>query len=73
MDPARHGPYGRVPDAGDFPGGAPTAGAPVSPPVPAARGVRAWPVWTLPRWLIGFIAVVVIADGAGIAFTASGR
>jgi diguanylate cyclase (GGDEF)-like protein len=71
MDPARHGPHGRVADAGAFHGGAPTAGAPVSPPVPAARGVRAWPVWTLSWWLIGFIAVIVIADGAAIALTAS--
>jgi diguanylate cyclase (GGDEF)-like protein len=36
-----------------------------------ARAVRDWPVWTLPRWLIVFVVVVVAADAAGIAFAAS--
>jgi len=36
-----------------------------------ARAVRAWPAWTLPRWLLSFVAVVVAADVVGIAFTAS--
>ncbi len=35
------------------------------------RAATAWPVWTLPRWLIAFIAMVVAADAAGIAFAAS--
>ena len=34
------GRHGRVPDAGAFPGGAPTADAPVGPPVPAGRSRR---------------------------------
>ena len=48
------------------------------PPGPPGRitagraGVRAWPVWKLPRWLIGFVAVVVAADAAGIALAATG-
>ena len=33
-------------------------------------GVRAWPVWKLPWWLVGFVAVVVAADAAGIALVA---
>ena len=56
MDPARHGLSGHAPDPGGATGG---------------RTVRAWPVWTLPRWLLGFLALVVAADVAGIAFTAS--
>jgi diguanylate cyclase (GGDEF)-like protein len=39
----------------------------------AARPVldfRAWPVWKLPWWLIAFIAAVMAADAAAIAFTA---
>jgi diguanylate cyclase (GGDEF)-like protein len=73
MDPARQGPPGgHAPDPGAATGSAPTAGPPTTGPVArAARAVRAWPVWTLPRWLLGFIAVVVTADVAGIAFAAS--
>ncbi len=67
MDPARHGPSGHAPDPGASAGGDRTAGLPVR----AARAVRAWPVWKLPWWLTGFIAGVVAADLAGIAFAAS--
>ena len=40
-------------------------------PVRPGAGVRRWPVWTLPRWLIAFIAIVVAADAAGIVFAAA--
>ena len=32
---------------------------------------RAWPVWTMPRWLLAFIATVVTVDAAGLGFAAS--
>ena len=34
-------------------------------------GVRAWLVWQLPRWLIAFIGIVVLADAAVVAAAAS--
>ena len=40
-------------------------------PARPGAGVRRWPVWTLPQWLIAFIAVVVAADAAGIAIAAT--
>ena len=40
-------------------------------PARPGAGVRRWPVWTLPPWLIAFIAVVVAADAAGIAIAAT--
>ena len=40
-------------------------------PVRPGAGVRRWPVWTLAGWLIAFIAIVVAADAAGIAFAAA--
>ena len=57
MTPARHGPPGAP-----RPPGRVTAGR---------AGVRAWPVWKLPRWLIGFVTVVVAADAAGITLAAA--
>jgi diguanylate cyclase (GGDEF)-like protein len=32
--------------------------------------VRRWPLWELPRWLVGFIALVTAADAAAIAVAA---
>ena len=40
-------------------------------PARPGAGARQWPVWTLPPWLIAFIAIVVAADAAGIAITAT--
>ena len=57
MDPARHGPSGQAPD----PGGP-----------PAAARYAPGPVWALPRWLPGFVAVVVLLDAAGLAFPPRG-
>ena len=36
-----------------------------------SMGVRAWAIWELPRWLIAFISVVVLADVCVIAVEAS--
>jgi diguanylate cyclase (GGDEF)-like protein len=32
---------------------------------------RSWPIWELPRWLIAFVALVILADAAVLAFEAS--
>jgi diguanylate cyclase (GGDEF)-like protein len=47
-------------------------------PVDDARSVRgrrtdvkAWPIWELPRWLVAFIVVVVLADGVLLGLGAS--
>src|SRR5450631_3249428 len=58
MTSAGHGPPG-------------TPGPPGRSTAGRAR-VRAWPVWKLPRRLVGFVAVVVAADAAGIALAAAG-
>ena len=39
------------------------------PARPAA--VRAWAIWSLPRWLAAFVAGVVLLDAAGLGFAAS--
>jgi diguanylate cyclase (GGDEF)-like protein len=36
-----------------------------------ALAVRAWSLWTLPRWLVGFVLAVVAAYAAAIAVAAS--
>lgn len=33
--------------------------------------VRGWPLWELPRWLVGFIALVTVADAIAIAAAVS--
>ena len=33
--------------------------------------VRAWPLWSLPRWLIVFVLTVVAVDAAAIGIAAS--
>jgi len=35
------------------------------------RDVRAWPIWQLPRSLVAFIIVVIVADAAAIAVSAA--
>jgi diguanylate cyclase (GGDEF)-like protein len=37
---------------------------PVRPIDRRGFGVRAWPIWDLPDWLVAFVAVVVLADAA---------
>jgi diguanylate cyclase (GGDEF)-like protein len=37
-----------------------------------SHGVRTWPIWEMPNWLIGFIAAVVLADAGVFAGAASG-
>jgi diguanylate cyclase (GGDEF)-like protein len=37
-----------------------------------SHGVRTWPIWEMPNWLIGFIAVVILADAGVFAAAASG-
>ena len=32
---------------------------------------RSWPIWELPRWLVGFVGLVILADAALLAFGAS--
>jgi diguanylate cyclase (GGDEF)-like protein len=32
------------------------------------RAIRAWPLWTLPRWLVAFIVAVIAADAVAIGF-----
>ena len=34
-------------------------------------GVRAWPIWDLPGWLVAFVTVVVLADAAVLGAAAS--
>jgi diguanylate cyclase (GGDEF)-like protein len=34
-------------------------------------GVRAWPIWELPDWLVCFIVIVVLADAALVGLAAS--
>ena len=34
-------------------------------------GVRAWPIWKLPGWLLAFIIAVVLADAVVLALAAS--
>jgi diguanylate cyclase (GGDEF)-like protein len=35
-----------------------------------ASAIRNWPIWTLPRWLTGYVLAVIAADLAAIAVTA---
>ena len=34
-------------------------------------GPRAWPIWELPRWVVGFIVLIVLADAVVLAVGAS--
>jgi diguanylate cyclase (GGDEF)-like protein len=34
-------------------------------------GLRAWPIWKLPRWVAGFVVLVVLADVVALAVGAS--
>ena len=36
-----------------------------------SMGPRAWPIWKLPRWVIGFVVLVVLADAVVLAVGAS--
>jgi diguanylate cyclase (GGDEF)-like protein len=36
-----------------------------------STGPRSWPIWELPRWLIAFVGIVVLADATVLAFEAS--
>lgn len=36
-----------------------------------ARAVRSWPIWELPRWLIGYVVGIVLVDA--VAIVAAGR
>ena len=33
--------------------------------------LRAWPIWELPRWVVGFIVLIVLADALVLAVGAS--
>jgi len=34
-------------------------------------GPRSWPIWDLPRWLVAFVSLVVLADVVVLAVGAS--
>ena len=38
---------------------------------PRGFGIRAWPIWDLPDWLVAFVTVVVLADVAVLGAAAS--
>ena len=44
---------------------------PVRPIHRRGFGVRAWPIWDLPDWLVAFVTVVVLADAAVLGAAAS--
>jgi cytochrome c oxidase assembly factor CtaG len=36
-----------------------------------STGLREWPIWELPRWVIGFVVLVVLTDAVVLGVEAS--